>query len=108
MMKHIVCTLALVSMGLVDTACNASRISGTYVAHMAAFAEMLQLTQTENGHFTGVLTFVELKQDGIISSRQTSLNRTEDGGQLTLNFSPPIVHFGHFEFGILGRSRTRR
>jgi hypothetical protein len=74
-------------MVLVATACNASRISGTYVAHAPTFAEMLQLTETDNGQLSGVLSHIELEQDGNVSSEQTPVNGTANSGQLTLKFS---------------------
>lgn len=48
---------------------------------------MLQLTQTDNGQISGVLSHVELKQDGHVSSEQTPVNGTADAGQLTLKVS---------------------
>lgn len=84
--------LALMSIVLAGTACNASRVSGTYVAHTPAFAEMLQLTQTADGKISGVLSTVELMQDGSINSKSTSVSGTEDAGQITLTF-PSILSF---------------
>jgi hypothetical protein len=91
-MKGNLYPLMLVSMVVVATACNASRISGTYVAHAPTFAEMLQLTETDNGQFSGVLSHIELKQDGSVSSEQTPLNGTADSGQIILKF-PAILSF---------------
>lgn len=82
--------LALVLVVLAGTACNASRVSGTYVAHTRTFAEMLQLTQTADGKISGVLSTVELKQDGSVDSKQTSVTGTADSGQLTLTFPSPL------------------
>lgn len=83
-------SLTLVSLLFLGTGCNASRISGTYVAHASTFAEMLQLTQTDNGQVSGVFTHVGLRQDGRISSEQTLVNGTADAGQLTLQFSTAL------------------
>lgn len=85
-------SLVLGSLLLLGTACNASRISGTYVAHAPTFVEMLQLTQTPDGQISGVLSHVELKSNGRISSEQSALDGTADAGQLTLNF-PSILSF---------------
>jgi gas vesicle protein len=63
----------------------APRISGTYVAHGSGFAEMLQLTQTDNGQLTGVWNSVSVGNDGKISSEQTSVTGAVDGGQITLS-----------------------
>jgi hypothetical protein len=84
--------LVLVWILLLGTACNASRISGTYVAHSPTSAEMLQLTETDNGQLSGVLSHVELKPDGGVSSKQTPVSGTSDAGQLTLKF-PTILSF---------------
>lgn len=85
-------SLILVWILFVGTACHASRISGTYVAHAPTFAEMLQLTETDNGQLGGVLSLVELKQDGNVGSEQTPVSGTTDAGQLTLKF-PNILSF---------------
>jgi len=53
---------------------------------------MLQLTQTDNGQLSGVLSLVELNQDGNVSSEQTPVNGTADSDQLTLKF-PTILSF---------------
>ena len=85
-------SLIVVSMLLVGTACNASQVSGTYVAHTSTFAEMLQLTQTSDGQISGALSHVELKSDGSVNSEQSPVNGTADAGQLTLKF-PTILSF---------------
>jgi hypothetical protein len=94
-MKSIFRSLDLVSLVIVlvgTTACNASQVSGTYVAHGATFAEMLQLTHTSDGQLSGVLSHIELKQDGSISAEQTPVSGTADAGQLTLKF-PTVLSF---------------
>ena len=83
-------SLILGLMLLVNAACNAPQISGTYVAHASTFTEMLQLTQTSDGQISGVLSHVELKSNGSVSSEQSPVNGTADAGQLTLKF-PPIL-----------------
>jgi hypothetical protein len=84
-------SLVLVSTLLVGTACNASQISGTYVAHTTTFAEMLQVTQTSNGQINGVFTHAELKEDGSVSSQQADFSGSTDAGQIMLKF--PILSF---------------
>jgi hypothetical protein len=91
-MKRNLGVLLLVSTVLTGNVCTASQVSGTYVAHATTFAEMLQLTQTSDGQISGVLSHVELKQNGRINSEQTPLNGTADAGQLTLRF-PTILSF---------------
>jgi hypothetical protein len=84
--------LVLGSFLLAVTACHGARISGTYVAHAPTVAEMLQLTQTSDGQISGVLSHVELKSDGRISSEQSAVNGIVDADQLTLKF-PAILSF---------------
>jgi hypothetical protein len=91
-MKGTLHSLVLIPLLLVATACNASPVSGTYVAHAPTFAEMLQLTQTPDGQISGVLSYVVLKSDGQIISEQTPVSGTADAGQLTLKF-PGILSF---------------
>lgn len=85
-------SLVAIAMALVSTACNASQVSGTYVAHASTFAEMLQLTQGADGQISGVLSHVELKSDGSVSSEQSPVNGTADAGQITLKF-PSVLSF---------------
>jgi hypothetical protein len=85
-------SLVSISILLVGAACNASQASGTYVAHASTFAEMLQLTQTSDGQISGVLSHVELKSDGSVTSEQSPVNGTADAGQLTLKF-PGVLSF---------------
>jgi hypothetical protein len=77
--------VALGCLSLPATICHASRISGTYVGHGPHFAEMLQLTQTDNGQISGVLSSVEVQPEGNISSDQRPLTGSVDSDQLTLN-----------------------
>lgn len=69
---------------ILTTACNASRVSGTYVCHGPGFAVMLQLTATQNGGIDGVFSSVEMKDDGSINSQQAPITGTVDGAHLTL------------------------
>ena len=72
------------SLALASTAAGQSRMSGVYVGHGRDFAEMLQLTQTNNGQISGVLSSVELKEQGNIQSQQTPVTGSVDAGQVTL------------------------
>jgi hypothetical protein len=78
---------------LVSASCSASRISGTYVAHGADFAEMLQLAQTDNGQLSGVFTSVQLKPEGSITSDQTPVTGVIDADQLTLSVRSGFLQF---------------
>jgi hypothetical protein len=91
-MKRIFYSLTFVWILFAGTACNASWTSGTYVAHAPTYAEMLQLTETNNGQLSGVLSHVELRQDGSVSSEQTPVDGTVDSHQLTIKF-PTILSF---------------
>jgi hypothetical protein len=82
-------SLVAIAMALVSTACNASHVSGTYVAHSSTFAEMLQVAQTSNGQVNGVFTHAERKQDGTVTSQQADFTGTSDAGQIVLKF--PIL-----------------
>jgi len=66
------------------TVSSQSRISGVYVGHGTGFAEMLQLTQTNNGQISGVFTSIELKEQGNIDPHQTTVIGAIDTGHLTL------------------------
>jgi hypothetical protein len=90
-MKGIINLLVAASLLLAGTACSASQISGTYVAHVSDVAEMLQLTQTPDGQINGVLNHAELKDDGRVSSQQASFSGSAAAGQITLKF--PILSF---------------
>lgn len=70
---------------ILSTACSASQISGTYISHEPGAVVMLQLTATGNGGISGILSSVELKGGGEISSQQISITGTVDGNQLTLS-----------------------
>lgn len=72
--------------------CGENRISGTYLAHSDDFAEMLQLTQTDNGRLDGVLTSVVMSREGTISSTDCKLAGAIDAGQITL-----LCHYGVFQ-----------
>jgi len=52
---------------------------------------MLQMTQTSDGQVNGVLTHVELNDDGNVSSEQASFSGSTAAGQITLKF--PILSF---------------
>jgi hypothetical protein len=84
---------AAFSLCLISGLCHASRITGTYVAHGPNFAEMLQLTQTDNGQVNGVLSSLELKADGNVKSEQIPVSGTCDAEQLTLNIGSGLQSF---------------
>lgn len=86
--------LSLAIVLIADASRAETRISGTYVTHGADFADMLQLTQTEGGRITGVLSEVTLKPDGKITSEQGPVSGAIDGGQITLSFSFGLLSGG--------------
>jgi hypothetical protein len=72
---------------------GSSRISGTYVSRGPNFAEMLQVTQTENGQITGVLNSAELKPAGNVNSEQAVVKGVVDSGQITINIRSGLLPF---------------
>ncbi len=87
---------ALISLGpilLVTTSCNVSRISGTYVAHDADGAGMLQLTQTDNGQLNGAFTLIQLKPEGNVTSNQIPIIGVVNADQLTLSVRSGFLQF---------------
>jgi len=90
-MKVTLNSFVVISLLLVATACNASQISGTYVAHAQGVVEMLQLTQMPDGQVNGVLNHVELNDGGNVSSKQASFSGSAAAGQITLKF--PMFSF---------------
>ena len=85
--------LALATILLCASACWAARVSGTYIGHGASFAEMLQLTETNNGQVSGVLSWIELKSDGRVTSEQAPVTGTVDAEQITLNIRAGLLSF---------------
>lgn len=82
--RNLVFLIAVYSFSLATIGCRSSRISGVYVAHGPASANMLQLTQTDNGQISGVLSNVELNAEGKLSSEQALVTGVIDADQLTL------------------------
>lgn len=76
---------------LATTAHAVSRISGTYVARAPHFVEMLQLTHTDNGQLSGIISSITLKVDGTIKSEQLPITGTADSGQLVITFHAGIL-----------------
>jgi len=79
-------------MAFVNLACGENRISGTYISDGNDFTEMLQLTQTDNGHLVGVMSTVSVSSEGNINSRQCQITGEIDHGQITL-----LCHYGLFD-----------
>ena len=84
---------ALAAILLTASLCSASRISGTYLGHGANFAEMLQLTETNDGQISGVLSWAELRSDGRVTSEQAPVSGAVDADQVTLNIRPGLLSF---------------
>jgi hypothetical protein len=85
--------LLLAPILLCASACWAARVSGTYVGHGASFAEILQLTETDNGQVSGVLSWAELKSDGRVTSEQAPATGTVDAEQITLSLRAGLLSF---------------
>ena len=90
--------LLLTPILLIASVCSASRVSGTYVGHGANFTEMLQLTQTNNGQISGVISSITLKDDGTVKSEQAQVTGAVDADQMTLKFGSELLSF------VFGRS----
>jgi len=77
---------------LTSVGCNAqSRISGTYIACGSNDGAMLQLTQATGGQITGVISLVQLDDEGTVKADSSSITGgTLDGSQLTLTVHPGI------------------
>ena len=54
---------------------------------------MLQLTETNNGQISGVLSWVELKSDGQVTSEQAPVTGVVDADQVTLNIRAGLLSF---------------
>lgn len=54
---------------------------------------MLQLTETDNGQVSGVLSWVELKSDGRVTSEQAPVTGTVDAEQITLSIRAGLLSF---------------
>jgi hypothetical protein len=54
---------------------------------------MLQLTGTDSGQVSGVLSWVELKGDGRVTSEQAPVTGTADAEQITLNIRAGLLSF---------------
>jgi len=76
--------IVLSSISFTTISCRASRISGVYVAHGLNSANMLQLTQTDDGQINGILSYIELAADGKLNSQQASVTGVIDAEQLIL------------------------
>lgn len=89
-LKAVATVILVVSVTIV---CSASRISSTYVAFGTNFTEMLQLTQTDNGQISGVVSYVAIKSSGQISSDQAPITGAIDADQLTLKPASGLLQF---------------
>jgi len=84
--------LAFGSVSLVNIACGARRVSGTYISREPTSASMLQLTQADNTQVTGVLSWVELNAEGKLSSEKAPITGGAiDAGQLTLTLHSGLL-----------------
>lgn len=84
--------LGVISISVTQWACSENRISGTYVTQGNDFAEILQLTQTDNGHVDGVMTTLAMSREEQMTSRHCQVSGAVDAGQITL-----VCHYGLLE-----------
>src|SRR4051812_48369127 len=78
---------------LIASSASATRISGTYVSRGTSFTLMLQLTETNNGQLSGLVSWLELQNDGDVQSGQRSVSGSADGDQITLKIGSGLESF---------------
>lgn len=64
--------------------CAPHTISGAYIAHGQQFAELLQVTQSQDGQLLGTLNHTAVQPNGTIEQFALSISGTTDGHSLTL------------------------
>ncbi len=81
--------LVIMSIVISLSACFDRSISGSYVAKDSSSAELLQLTQAQDGKIVGTLQHIALKSGGGIETEtsMTNVSGVVDGKSLTLTVS---------------------
>lgn len=80
-------TLVIMSIVMSLAACFDRSISGSYVVKDSSSAELLQLTQTQDGKIVGTLQHIALKSGGGIETSMANVSGVVDGENLTLTVS---------------------
>ncbi|NTX43051.1 hypothetical protein HT749_06525 [Burkholderia cepacia] len=78
------CVTAIVGSTLLLAGCGDRSVSGSYVAHFANQADLLQITETPDHRFTGTIRHAGLNNDGTLSSSSTNVSGSVDGNNITL------------------------
>ncbi|MGN7738646.1 hypothetical protein ACTJKT_01440 [Pseudomonas sp. 22526] len=79
--------LVIMSIVISLSACFDRSISGSYVAKDSSSAELLQLTQAQDGKIVGTWQHIALKSSGGIETSMTNVSGVVDGESLTLAVS---------------------
>lgn len=75
---------AVVGCALLLIGCGDRSISGAYVMSSKTEADLLQITETPDHHFSGTLRHTVLRSDGTLSSGSTNVSGSVDGDSITL------------------------
>ena len=78
------CLTVIAGSILLLTACGERPVSGLYVSRSGNQADLLQITETPDHHFTGTLRHAGLKSDGTLSSSTNNVTGSVDGTSVTL------------------------
>ncbi len=81
--RTLVITFILISL----SACFDRSISGSYVARDSSSADLLQVTQAQDGKIVGTLQHIALKSGGRIETSMANVSGVVDGESLTLTVS---------------------
>lgn len=79
--------LVIMSIVMLLAACFDRSISGSYVVKDSSSAELLQLTQAQDGKIVGTLQHIALKTGGGIETSMANVSGVVDGESLTLTVS---------------------
>ncbi|AZD98618.1 hypothetical protein [Pseudomonas chlororaphis] len=86
-MESLLRILVIMSIVISLSACFDRSISGSYVAKDSSSAELLQLTQAQDGKIVGTLQHIALKSSGGIETTKANVSGVADGESLTLSVS---------------------
>lgn len=78
------CLAAIVGSTMLLSGCGDRSVSGAYVSQGGNQADLLQVTETPDHHFTGTLRHAALTRDGTLSSSTNNVSGSVDGTNLTL------------------------
>jgi hypothetical protein len=97
------CLMAIVGSTLVLGGCGDRSVSGSYVSHAGNQADLLQITETPDHHFTGTIRHTGLNNDGTLSSSSTNVSGSVDGNSITLTvLATPLPIGQNFSGSVTG------